>query len=194
MWMLGFIPLKLFDFLEPSEPAEVASLFTSHSFPFTRTYWRGLSLLQDNTHPPWDLLPPPLLARKTITKVNPAQDMLILIKKKREHAKTELQSLENTSQREPRDYALNWILWTLTQGRQKIKLKEGVFRQLWQDKGFNRGPVEDFGRLCNPDRTAPRSMEKWCPRGCKLCWPNPACALFLCSPQAKNVFSIFKGL
>ena len=32
--------------------------------------------------------------------------MLILIKKKREHAKTELQSLENTSRREPREYAL----------------------------------------------------------------------------------------
>ena len=79
---------------------------------------------------PWDLLPPPLLARKTIMKVNPAQDMLILIKKKREHAKTELQGLENMSQREPREYALDWILWTLTQGRQKIKLKEGVFREL----------------------------------------------------------------
>lgn len=81
-------------------------------------------------HSPWDLLPPPLLARKTIIKVNPAQDMLILIKKKRKHAKTELQGLENTSQREPREYALDWILWTLTQGRQKIKLKEGVFREL----------------------------------------------------------------
>lgn len=56
--------------------------------------------------------------------------MLILIKKKREHAKMELQGLENTSQREPRECALDWILWTLTQGRQERKLKEGVFREL----------------------------------------------------------------
>lgn len=56
--------------------------------------------------------------------------MLILIKKKREHAKTELQGLENTPQQEPRECALDWILRTLTQGRQEIKLKEGVFREL----------------------------------------------------------------
>lgn len=160
MWMLQVYTLKLFSFLEPSEPA-VTSLFISSSFSYLHIL-RNDS--QDNMHPPWTCFPSPA-GKKDNNEGCLAQDMYSLIKKK-EACQNGAAGPRKTRPSKSQES----VHWTGSADSDSKESRDKTERRMFRgtvenmDIEFFRGPVRDLERLYNPDSTA-QTTEQVMPQG-----------------------------